>query len=210
MDDHTMLNECFAQYIDIKKKTDEKRRELLGLQQRRDALLDLLVFVKGQRPLKYTEFETESTFPIVLGKAHSKFSLTSIGILPPEEYTSFYSPMYIYPIGYKIKRKYASPEKGDQKLTYFCQIRSVNGECVFEIRATGGKHWAGSRSQVWSAFTSEFQKISFSSLEEFFGLTNETTTKLIEEMGDISPFTTYVPMRQRARKIKKAKREEDL
>ncbi|EIJ87853.1 hypothetical protein NEPAR06_2259 [Nematocida parisii] len=209
MEDHALLNECFTRYIEIKNKTDERRRELHGLQQRRDALLDLLVFIKGQRPLKYTEFETESTFPIVLGKAHSKFSLTSIGILPPEEYTSFYNAMYIYPIGYKIKRKYASPEGGDQKLTYFCQVRSVNGECIFEIRATGGKHWAGPRDQIWDNFSSEFQKMSFSSLEEFFGLTNETTVKLIEEMGDISIFSTYVPMKMRTRKVKKTKKDEN-
>ncbi|KAI5190420.1 hypothetical protein NEMIN01_1044 [Nematocida minor] len=208
MEEHTQLNECFNKYIDVKKKTDDKRRELQGLQRRRDALLDLLVFIKGQKPPKYTELENESTFPIVLGKAHSKFSLTSIGVLPPEEYTTFYNSMYIYPIGFKSKRKYASPQKEEQKLTYFCQIRSVNGECIFEIRATGGKHWAGPKEEVWGIFSKEFERISFADIESFFGIANETVQKMVEEMGDISPFSTYVPLRMRTRKAKKQKKEE--
>lgn len=208
MDEHAQLNECFIKYIDIKKKTDSRRRELQGLQQRRDALLDLLVFIKGQKPIKCTEFEGQNAFPIILGKAHSKFSLTSLGILPPEEYTSFYNRMYIYPIGYKSKRKYLSPQKEEQKITYFCQIRSVNGECIFEIRATGGKHWSGPKAQVWEIFSKEFDKISFTSIEGFFGLSNETVQKMIEEMGDITPFSSYIPMRMRSKKIKKQKRED--
>lgn len=210
MEDHAQLNDCFSRYIDLKNRIEERRRELQGLQQRRDALLDLLVFIKGQKPPKHTEFEGESGFPMVLGKAHSKFSLTSIGILPPEEYTSFYNANYIYPIGYKSKRKYASPDHDDQKLTYFCQIRSVNGECVFEIRATGGKHWVGQKDQVWSVFSREFQKtkMPFSDIESFFGLSNETAQRIIEEMGDISAFSSYVPLRMRNRKVKRVKKEE--
>lgn len=207
MEEHGQLNECFMKYIDIKKKTDSRRKELQGLQKRRDALLDLLVFIKGQKPMNCSELEEESTFPIVLGKAHSKFSLTSLGILPPEEYVSFYNRMYIYPIGFKSKRKYMSPQKEEQKITYFCQVRSVNGECIFEIRATGGKHWSGPRAQVWDIFSKEFEKMSFTNIEGFFGLGNETVQKMIEEMGDISLFSSYVPLRMRSRKVKKQKKE---
>ncbi|KAH9386853.1 uncharacterized protein NEMAJ01_1749 [Nematocida major] len=209
MESHAQLSECFTKYIELKKKIDDRRRELHGLQQRRDALLDLLVYIKGQKPPKCSEFEGEDAFPMSLGKAHSKFSLTSVGILPPEECTSFYNSMYIYPIGYKSKRKYVLPGQEDQKAAYFCQIRSVNGECVFEIRTTGGKNWTGSKDEVWADFTREFKKMSFPDIEAFFGLSNETAQKIIEDMGEISVFSSYIPIHMRNRKTKRHKEAKD-
>ncbi|KAI5190588.1 hypothetical protein NECID01_1029 [Nematocida sp. AWRm77] len=204
------LNICLNKYIELKKKIEDKRKEMEHLQKRREALLDLLAYMQKQ---KGTEEEGEGEkegLPLVLGKAHSKFTLTSIGILPPEEYFSFYTPSYIYPIGYKCKRKYNSPTKSEPKLLYYCQIRNINGECVFEIRTTNGKVWAGPKDLVWSSFTSEFEKISFPNIETFFGFTHDTVQKMIEEMGDISVYPSYISYRVRSKKGRKAKKEEEV
>lgn len=203
------LNLSLNRYIEIKKKVEDKKKEMEYLQKRREALLDLLAYMKQQRAPTGEEAGEEGGLPVVLGKAHSKFTLTSIGILPPEEYFSFYTQSYIYPIGYKCKRKYNSPTKSEPKLLYYCQIRNINGECVFEIRASNGKMWTGPKELVWRSFTSEFEKISFLNIETFFGFTHETVQKMIEEMGDISVYPGYVSYRVRSKKGRKAKKEEE-
>ncbi|KAI5187224.1 hypothetical protein NEHOM01_2022 [Nematocida homosporus] len=212
MSDHeqaTRLNEYLNKYIEIRKRTEEKKKELVGLQKRRDALLDLLVYLKGPNVPTREELEGESAFPLVLGKSHSKFTVTSIGILPSEECFAFYNQNYIYPPGYKIKRKYNGLTKSDPKVVYYCQIRNENGECIFEIRTINGKIWSGSREEVWRSFSSEFEKMSFTSLENFFGLTHESIQTLIESMGDVSVLSTYIPFRIRCRKGRKPQFHQD-
>jgi len=196
-------------YIEIKKKVEEKKKELIEEQNRRDALLDFLVYTKGQSCPTAAELETESTFPLVLGKMHSKFSISCIGILPPEEYVGFYNTNYIYPVGYKSKRRYNALSKADPKVLYHCHIRNVNGECVFEIRSSTGRVWSGTKERIWSEFVAAFEKISFPNIESFFGLTHETVQKLIEEMGDISVYTNYVPHGTRIKRTRKGKKHDE-
>ncbi|OAG31243.1 hypothetical protein NEDG_01656 [Nematocida displodere] len=204
---NAQLNEYISQYIEIRKRAEDKKKELQGLKNRRDALLDLLVYIKGQGCPTSSDLGVESVFPLVLGKAHSKFSITSVGMLPPEECFGFYNHSYIYPPGFKSRRKYNSSNRVEAKVLYYCQIRNVDGECIFEIRSSSGKVWSGKKEQAWSSFTSEFEKISFPSIESFFGLGHETVQKIIEELGDISVFSTYIPYKVRNRKGRKAKRD---
>jgi len=194
-------------YVEVKKRVEDKKKEMLGLQRRRDALLDVLVYIKGQTCPKSEEMEEEGAFPLILGKAHSKFSITSIGILPPEENMSFYGPGYIYPVGYKSKRRYNALQKSDPKVMYYCHIRNVNEECVFEIRSSKGQVWSGPRDKIWAEFSSGFEKISFMNIESFFGLTHEAVQLLIEEMGDTSVYIGYMPYKLRMRKGRKARKE---
>ncbi|KAI5171553.1 hypothetical protein NEFER03_0875 [Nematocida sp. LUAm3] len=201
---HMQLNEYVNKYIEVRKRTEEKKKELHGLQMRRDALLDLLVYLKGQKAPTYSELDGDSLFPLSLGKSHSKFTVVSIGILPPEESFSFFNSNYIYPPGYKSKRKF-----GDEKSLFYCQIRNIHGECVFEIRGPSEKIWKGEKDYIWREFSLEYEKNPYSSIEAFFGLTHEVVQKIIEEMGDISMFSSYIPLRVRQRKGRRTKKEEE-
>lgn len=203
----SQLNAYISRYVEIKKKTEDKRKELSGLKHRRDALLDLLVYLRGQASPS-SEGGEEDAFPLILGKAHSKFTVLSTGILPPEECFSFYNSNYIYPVGYKIKRKYSAPIRANPKLLYHCQIRDLNGECIFEIRSSSGQVWSGEKEKVWAEFSSSFEKMGFPDIESFFGLNHETVQRIIEDLGDISALSSYLPLKTRSRKGRKSRKEE--
>ncbi|KAI5180219.1 hypothetical protein NEOKW01_0548 [Nematocida sp. AWRm80] len=198
MDQRLKLNEYLNRYIEIRKAVEEKKIELQGLQSRRDALLDLLVYIKEQSIPPSTELESHGLFPLTLGKASNKIVVTSIGILPPPEYTSFYNTSYIYTIGYKSKRKYQS-NSGD-KIYYHCAIRETNGNCIFEIRNETGDIWTGTKEDTWRSFSETVSKPMNTTIESFFGLDLEPIQKLIEEIGDISQYKTYLPYKIRHKK----------
>lgn len=210
-------NAKFDEYLIIKQRTEDARKELEGLQRKRDSMLDLLLYLRECRREGAEDFVNEplpqvqgapegGLYPLVLGKAHSKFSVMSIGVLPPEENRNFYDAKHIYPPGFKSKRKcpgYRGSGKEDSKVVYYCQVRDVDGECVFEIRTIGGRLWSGPKDAVWSEFKEDFDKLNYASIEEFFGLSHETVQKLVEEMGDVSVYDGYTLFSARIRRKKR-------
>jgi F/Y-rich N-terminus len=194
------------EYLAAREKVEGALKELRALQRRRNSMLDLLLYLRQSKdsPEDFVNGGEREEYPLVLGKAHSKFSVTSIGILPPEEDPDFYSEKFIYPPGFKSKRRHLSTLSPGHKVLYHCEIKSSGG-CIFEIRSEG-RVWRGEREDVWSRFKDACDKVGCESIEEFFGLAHETVQRLVEEMGDVSQYKGYIPLSLRTSR-KKRKRE---
>lgn len=196
----------------LRERQREAMREIQDLRRKRDSMLDVLLYIRSAKDSTVEDVVNEGVanevFPVVLGKAHSKFSVTSIGFLPAEEHEEFFNELFIYPPGFRSKRKYFGSRgsgKEGVKVVYYCSIKEVEGRCVFEVRCTG-KVWEGEREAVWKEFRESFDKMSYGSIEEFFGLSHETVQRMVEEMGDCTVYGKYVASSLRPKKRKGGRR----
>lgn len=135
-------------------------------------------------------------YPIILGSCNTRMSIVNIGTLPIGESSSFHTANAIYPINYRMRRKFAAHNKYTRKfkdkVTYICSITREN---IFEIECEDGFKWTG--PDCWKQFSGSFDEISYTNAEEFFGFTNVSLLKLIEDLGDISSFSKYVNLTER-------------
>lgn len=141
--------------------------------------------------------DLKQQYPIILGTAHTRMSVTSLGKLPDGDEERFHSRTAIYPVGYTMRRKYTMyrdyKKKTKSKITYTCMVDSEN---VFVIKADDGHKWEG--EDCWEKFSKDFDgRMKFKDIEEFFGFTHVTLLQLIESLGDTARFKNYVPVEER-------------
>lgn len=134
----------------------------------------------------------QASYPIIVGNALSRASVTSIGTFPPYKFNA----RYIYPVGYTVKKRYKphrSYKKSMQnKVLYVCTIDNDG----ISITADDGHSWKGPR--VWEEFCKDVEITGgFKDIEDFMALNHPTITKLIEDIGPISSFDGYVPLSKR-------------
>ncbi|KAM0677105.1 hypothetical protein BDAP_002266 [Binucleata daphniae] len=166
--------------------------------------------------LEEKEAPQTSQFPIIVGNASTRMSILDLGKLPPvntnkeaancsntnnELDDRTHTQQYIYPIGYKAKRRYnkhPNCKRSDEKVFYIMHIKNNEKEI-----SCCDKKWTN-----WDEFKSEVGG-EIKTVEEFFGLDNLAVMKLIESQGDVSVYKGYVPVSERENRNKEANNEEE-
>lgn len=185
---------AYKDKIDLYREQDELLKRLDDLEKQEVIFKDIMARCYGKNVEKE---DIHHSYPIILGAAMTRMSVTNLGRLPDAGDERFHSKTAIYPVGFTMKRKYTMHKhykrKAKSKVTYTC---SISREHVFCIKADDGHKWEG--ENCWEAFRDDFDgKMKFRSIEEFFGFTHTTLQQLIEGLGDTSQFKNYVPLEKR-------------
>lgn len=136
-----------------------------------------------------------SQFPIIVGNASTRMSILDLGRFATENIDMYHTPAYIFPIGYKAKRRYnkhPNCKRSDEKVFYILQMK----ENLEKEISCSDKRWTS-----WEEFKNEVGG-DIKTVEEFFGLDNLAVMKLIESLGDVSIFKNYIPVVERDNKEK--------
>ncbi|KAM0675523.1 hypothetical protein GVAV_000889 [Gurleya vavrai] len=160
--------------------------ELNSLSKHKESLIELRMY------LEENEIPVYSQFPVIIGNAFTRMSILDLGRLPDVNDLNGHTANYILPRGFKAKRRYnkhKNCKRNDDKVFYICNINEKGEK---EISCVDGK---------WTDFSKFKEDVGgeIKSFEEFFGFDNPGLIKMIEGMGDISLFTSYIPMKQRGK-----------
>lgn len=186
----------------FKEQTEKKHALLL----KKDLLISELRKLQNHLSLQSTILSSDSLYtgkeyPIILGNASTRMSVLELGRLPHKSEKTNFNAMYIYPIGYKAKRKYKRhndciKKSLDDKMFYLCSI-NLNEMC---IQCFCGRNFKGTieeKEKIWEEFRNETLDGEVENIDEFFGLSHTGLVKIIEEMGDLKGLDGYVMISNR-------------
>ncbi|KAG0441618.1 Transforming growth factor beta regulator 1 [Dictyocoela muelleri] len=145
--------------------------------------------------------------PILAGNSQNRMSVICLGKLPEINHDLYHSTNVIYPPGYIMRRRFKSHKyytRKPGKIFYTCKI--VGYPDFFEISTNDGYKWVG--VDLWDNFVKSFNDRidEYKCIEDFFGLTHPSIQKYIEDLGDLTSFKNYIPMKDRVRKKTKSKK----
>lgn len=125
------------------------------------------------------------------------FEMIKLGRLAETNLEKWHTEEFIYPIGYKARRIYIPYKQYTKdKMEYICDITEEG----FSIVSEDKRAWRG--PNMWKEFISCFSSpFEFKCMEHFFGLNYKPIMNKIEKLGDISPFSGYIPYEERKRKV---------
>ncbi|TBT98598.1 hypothetical protein CWI39_2360p0010 [Hamiltosporidium magnivora] len=171
---------------------NELEIEIANLEVKKNAFIDIL------KPESISESTDKKIFPLILGTPALRMSITTLGSLPTHDHIKFHNKNTIYPIGYQCKRKYKPHNRytknNQDKIFYFCTVKDTDH--ILEISTNDGRKWTG--IDLWGLFVQDFDEVTeYGNVDEFFGLNHPTVQKMIEELGDISVFVNYLPLKER-------------
>lgn len=156
-----------------------------------DKYTDIIEKAKFLPNFEYNEVEAmdaqqELTLDMTL---RGKGKLLSLGHIVPRN-PNFYGERYVYPLGYKIIRRYRSTVSEDEESGYICEIKEHNNKPEFVVTCidTGKVYSGASPTAPWIKIindiheTSENQKRKSISGPELFLLNNKKIMELISKL----------------------------
>lgn len=122
--------------------------------------------------------------PIIIGNANTRMSILEIGKINLNNI--LINNGYIFPIGFRAKRKYLKhndciKKTSDGKIFYFCKVTDK-----WIIECTCGKEY-----NDFEGFKNDFASFDISTPEDFFGLTHPSVVAMIEGMAEVDKVDGY-------------------
>lgn len=114
---------------------------------------------------------------------------------------AFHSSRYIYPVGFEITRPFGSAKNPSSQTLYTCRIKNNNGAPRFEIVAEDDPETVYSQATSTGAWTSVMREVNrvrnkegsnSASGPDYFGYSNPTILKLIQELPNARKCANYV------------------
>lgn len=188
------LKTAIAQKNKLKKELHNLTHQI---ETKKHKLMNLYTVIKYDDAVTMSPIATQRP-AILVGNAQHRMSIVCLGKLPQINHDLYHTPDVIYPPGYVMRRRFKSHKFYTRKPgRIFYTGRVVGYPEMFEISTNDGYTWAG--PNVWTDFVKSFDEpvCEYRSVEDFFGLSHPSVQKFIEDLGDLTPFKKYIPLKNR-------------
>ncbi len=118
---------------------------------------------------------------------------------------AFHSSNYVWPVGYKSVRLFTSMKQPDHRISYVNEILASDSQPVFRVTPEDDPENPISASSATAAWKTIIEKVNalktdqsgkrmFSAVSgpEYFGFSNPTISKLIQELPNVDKCTSYI------------------